>query len=53
MEIIAIGAQPTQTDYQGIIFKEDVRNFDRRETQMHDCFRPGDIVKAKVKLDSS
>lgn len=32
----------------GSINEQCVRDFDKSNVQMHNCFRPGDIVKARV-----
>ena len=37
-----------KTTFQGIIFREDARNYDHDSIDLYKCFRPGDIVKAKV-----
>ncbi len=54
-EILAIVDQADHNEYillkttfQGIIFKENVRSFDLEGVQLQKCFRPNDIIKAKV-----
>ena len=37
-----------KTTFQGIIFKENVRSFDLEGVQLQTCFRPNDLIKAKV-----
>jgi exosome complex component CSL4 len=32
----------------GIVLQDSVRAFDKSNIEMHNCFRPGDIVKARV-----
>ncbi|XP_076630412.1 exosome component 1 Csl4 [Colletes latitarsis] len=34
--------------YRGILRKEDVRAMDKNNIQMYKCFRPGDIILARV-----
>ena len=34
--------------FRGVIRKEDVQLNEREKVQIHKCFRPGDIVIAKV-----
>ena len=36
-----------------MIFKEQVRDYDRDHVQMHKCFVPGDVVKARVIQEAS
>lgn len=48
VDIVAIDDKPISSVFVGIIMQENVRDFDRGNVIMHDCFRPGDIVKARV-----
>ena len=50
VQILAKGDKPmpSGTHFVGIIFKEQVRNFDRDNIVLHKCFAPNDIVVAKV-----
>ena len=48
VEILAIGEEPISAVFAGFIQKENVRDFDRSDVQMHQAFRPGDIIKARV-----
>lgn len=48
VDIIAIGDVPVTTVFVGIILQDAVRDFDKSNIEMHSCFRPGDIIKAKV-----
>ncbi|CAG8510600.1 3435_t:CDS:2 [Paraglomus occultum] len=48
VSIMVIGNAPCGEDFQGIIRKQDVRQFDRDKVKISDSFRPGDIVRAKV-----
>jgi exosome complex RNA-binding protein Csl4 len=48
LEILAVGEKPSRKVFQGIILQQAVRSFETHEVQMHNCFRPGDIVRAKV-----
>lgn len=34
--------------YRGILRKEDVRAIDKDKIEMYKCFRPGDIILARV-----
>jgi exosome complex RNA-binding protein Csl4 len=43
-----LGDQPVNTVFVGIILQEGVRDFQKDEIQVHNCFRPGDIVRARV-----
>ena len=51
VDILAIEDRPLQgnTHFTGMIFKENVRDYDRDAIQMHRCFAPNDIIKARVK----
>ena len=48
VDIVAIGEDPITAVFVGFIEKENVRDFDRSDVQMHLSFRPGDIIKARV-----
>ena len=48
LDILAVDGQPNSTIFVGIILQDNVRDFDKSNVDMHNCFRPGDIVKAKV-----
>jgi exosome complex component CSL4 len=48
LDILAIGEHPIRSVFVGIILQENVRDFQRDEVNMHQSFRPGDIVKARV-----
>jgi len=47
-QIISIGDEKLSDPLRGMIRKEDVRSSDRDKVEMHKCFRPGDLVTAKV-----
>ena len=51
VDILAIEDRPLQgnTHFTGIIFKENVRDFDKDAIEMHKCFAPNDIILARVK----
>ena len=55
VQILAIGTQPLNknSNFSGIIFKENVREYDRDNITMHKCFVPNDIIKAKVIQEAS
>ncbi|XP_017889751.1 exosome complex component CSL4 [Ceratina calcarata] len=46
--IKCIGEIVLTRPYRGILRKEDVRAIDTDNTQMYKCFRPGDIILARV-----
>ena len=50
VKILAINEKPlpNNSHFTGIIFKENVRDYDRDGIQMHKCFCPNDIIKARV-----
>ena len=41
-------AMPSGCHFTGVIFKDNVRDFDKDHIEMHKCFLPNDIIKAKV-----
>eukprot|EP00347_Sterkiella_histriomuscorum_P000171 403376905 len=47
-EILAIENQPLKTVFQGILFKENVRTYDIDNLELLKCFRPNDIIRARV-----
>ncbi|RUS84573.1 hypothetical protein EGW08_007668, partial [Elysia chlorotica] len=47
-EILSVGKHRLQDAYRGMIRKEDVRALERDRIEMHKCFRPGDIISARV-----
>ncbi|KAK3746937.1 hypothetical protein RRG08_030347 [Elysia crispata] len=47
-EILSVGKHNLQDAYRGMIRKEDVRALERDRIEMHKCFRPGDIIAARV-----
>jgi len=53
--ILALDDRPlgAHTRFTGIIFKENVRDYDRDGIQMHKCFVPNDIVKARVAQEAA
>lgn len=46
--IIWIEDQELRHTFKGIIRKEDIREMDKSTVEVHKCFRPGDIVLARV-----
>ena len=49
VDILAVADAPLNAVFVGIIQQRDVRDFDRDPgPQMHQSFRPGDIIKARV-----
>ena len=55
VDILAIGERPLQgnTHFTGIIFKENVRDYDKDGIEMHKCFAPNDIIQARVKQEAN
>ena len=47
-EILAVETTPLNQPFQGIIFRENVRQYDVEGLEMLECFRPNDIIKARV-----
>ena len=48
VDIIAVGDRALKESFTGVIRSQDVRSFDVDAMEIHTCFRPRDIVKAKV-----
>ncbi len=48
MEIICVGEVILRESAAGVVRKEDIRLRNRDSVVMGECFRPGDIVRAKV-----
>ena len=50
IKILSLGDTPLNgnTHFTGVIFKEQVRDYDRDSIVMAKCFVPNDIVKARV-----
>lgn len=46
--ILAVDNILLREPFSGILRKEDVRAKEKDQVQMHKCFRPGDIILAKV-----
>ncbi|KAL4231452.1 Exosome complex component CSL4 [Mactra antiquata] len=46
--IIKVGSKPLTDSFRGMIRKEDVRSTEKDKVEMYKCFRPGDIVIARV-----
>lgn len=46
--IICIGKTCLNRPYRGILRKEDVRATEKDKVEMYKCFRPGDIILARV-----
>jgi exosome complex component CSL4 len=47
-EILSVEEQVVREKFNGRIRMEDVRSFEKDDVVMYDCFRPGDIVCARV-----
>lgn len=43
-----VGDTVLQTDWQGVIRVQDVRATEKDKVKMHESFKPGDIVRARV-----
>ena len=48
VEILAVGDRPLQEFAKGVIRREDIRLSEVDKVIMHECFMPGDIVRAQV-----
>ena len=48
LDILCVGPAPSGQRYSGIIRLQDVRATEIDKVQLSACFRPGDIVKARV-----
>eukprot|EP00940_MAST-03C_sp_MAST-3C-sp2_P000093 g93.t1 len=46
--LVTAGSELLSSAFSGIIRKGDVRASDKDSVEMHKCFRPNDIVRAKV-----
>lgn len=46
--IISIGEHILERNYKGLLRKEDVRATEKDRIEMYKCFRPGDVILAKV-----
>ncbi len=48
VEVVGVGTVTLRQASAGIIKKEDVRQHEVDRVEIHKCFRPGDIVRARV-----
>lgn len=48
VRILYIGSAPLKNAFRGTIRKEDVRATEKDKVEVYKCFRPGDIVQARV-----
>ena len=48
VEIVCVGSKPLRNTHSGTIRREDVRAKEIDKVEIYKCFRPGDIVRAKV-----
>ena len=48
VEILCVGNDALGEPAQGVIRREDVREFGQAQVQIYQSFRPGDMVRAKV-----
>ncbi|XP_005105231.1 exosome complex component CSL4 isoform X2 [Aplysia californica] len=46
--ILSVGTSPLRDVFRGMIRKEDVRATEKDRVEMHKCYRPGDIITARV-----
>ena len=55
LKILAIEQQPlsAKSFFSGIIFRENVRDYDKDNVKMHKSFAPNDIIKARVIQEAS
>jgi exosome complex RNA-binding protein Csl4 len=47
-DILCVGGAATEAPFSGIIRQQDVRATEVDKVALHDCFRPGDVVRAAV-----
>ncbi|KAK4057911.1 hypothetical protein OIO90_001130 [Microbotryomycetes sp. JL221] len=48
LSLLTVDGQPCRPDYQGAIRAQDVRQTNKDSVKIWSCFRPGDVVRAKV-----
>ncbi|KAJ3193902.1 Exosome complex component CSL4 [Irineochytrium annulatum] len=48
LSIMVVGNTPCRETFQGVIRAQDVRATETDKVQIYKCFRPGDIVRARV-----
>ena len=48
VDILCVGSHALPEPAQGVIRREDVREFGQQQVQIYTSFRPGDVVRAKV-----
>ncbi|KAK6185643.1 hypothetical protein SNE40_007831 [Patella caerulea] len=46
--ILSVGSTKLQEPFRGMLRKEDVRAAEKDKVEMYKCYRPGDIIVAKV-----
>jgi exosome complex component CSL4 len=51
VSILCVGAVHVKDPFRGIIRREEVRATEKDKVEMYKCFRPGDIIRAKVVVD--
>jgi exosome complex RNA-binding protein Csl4 len=47
-DILCVAGAATEAPFSGIIRQQDVRATEVDKVALHDCFRPGDVVRASV-----
>jgi exosome complex component CSL4 len=47
-DILCVGGAATEQPFSGVIRQQDVRATEIDKVVLHDCFRPGDVVRAAV-----
>ena len=48
LNIHCIGEEVLKQPFKGLLRKQDIRDFDKEKVQISQCFRPSDIILAKV-----
>ncbi|KAK4055585.1 hypothetical protein OIV83_000131 [Microbotryomycetes sp. JL201] len=48
LSLLTVDGRPCRPDYQGAIRAQDVRQTNKDSVKIWSCFRPGDVVRAKV-----
>ncbi|GAA5842349.1 hypothetical protein JCM3766R1_005636 [Sporobolomyces carnicolor] len=48
LSLLTVDGRPCRPDFSGVIRSQDVRQTAKDSVKMWSCFRPGDVVRAKV-----
>ncbi|VDP79705.1 unnamed protein product, partial [Echinostoma caproni] len=47
-DVVAVGDQPLAGPFRGLIRREDIRATQRDQAEPSQCYRPGDLIRARV-----